>query len=192
MNASESEVVHATVRDGVDDLHIECRFADGQKFAAVTVDYSFPQLAHRICELIVRPKEAGTVSVGNLLAEQVAELAKRPSVQMGLPDNSYGCSDWDPERHLRPKEAGKVVAWLSEDGRTISEKQKSGALSDGGASAFSVAPFSIPAYSHPAPSVPAEVMAAVERLSDQFKFSSHPNGRDTGIVLAFLQSLNAG
>ena len=49
----EPIVVSAGVRDSFNDtdepVHdIECRFSDGQKFAAVTVDGQFPELANRI------------------------------------------------------------------------------------------------------------------------------------------------
>jgi hypothetical protein len=49
-------VVHATVRDGDDDWHIECRFADGQKFAAVTVDREHEELAHFIAAALAQPR----------------------------------------------------------------------------------------------------------------------------------------
>ncbi len=46
----EPRVVEATVRDGDDEWHIECRFSDGQKIAAVTVDREFERLAHQISD----------------------------------------------------------------------------------------------------------------------------------------------
>lgn len=49
---TEPKVVFATVRDAIDDIHIECRFSDGQKFAAITVDSEFPSLARQICEML--------------------------------------------------------------------------------------------------------------------------------------------
>jgi len=49
---SEPKVISATVRDGEDELHIECRFDDGQKFAAVTVAAEFEELAQAICEFL--------------------------------------------------------------------------------------------------------------------------------------------
>jgi hypothetical protein len=58
---SEPKVVMATVRVADDEQHhIECRFDDGQKFVAVTVEYGFPNLAHRIAEFLsgVRHDEA--------------------------------------------------------------------------------------------------------------------------------------
>ncbi len=56
----EPKVIFATVRDSEDDqgfsvLDIECRFSDGQKFAAVQVDCGFPELALRISEFLSKP-----------------------------------------------------------------------------------------------------------------------------------------
>lgn len=50
----EAKVTHATVRTsedgrGIESYDIECRFSDGQKFAAIQVDGEFPKLAQRIC-----------------------------------------------------------------------------------------------------------------------------------------------
>lgn len=36
-------LVRVTQRDGDGETHLECRFSDGQKFAAVTVDHILPQ-----------------------------------------------------------------------------------------------------------------------------------------------------
>jgi hypothetical protein len=36
---------YATLRDGEDETHLECRFSDGQKYAAVTVDVDCETLA---------------------------------------------------------------------------------------------------------------------------------------------------
>lgn len=47
----EPTVTYATVRDGDSELHVECRFSDGQKLAAVTVkpnDDTADPIAHRI------------------------------------------------------------------------------------------------------------------------------------------------
>jgi hypothetical protein len=38
-------IVHAAVRDGDDEWHIECRFKDGQKYAAIRVDKECEGLA---------------------------------------------------------------------------------------------------------------------------------------------------
>jgi hypothetical protein len=48
----EPSLAYCTVRDGDDEWHIECRFDDGQKFAAVKVAIEFPQLAHRIADFL--------------------------------------------------------------------------------------------------------------------------------------------
>lgn len=45
----EPVVTYATIRDGCDEWHLECRFSDGQKFAAVIVDKDFEGLAEQIC-----------------------------------------------------------------------------------------------------------------------------------------------
>lgn len=34
--------------NGIEEIHLECRFSDGQKFAAVIVSSDFPKLANRI------------------------------------------------------------------------------------------------------------------------------------------------
>lgn len=49
------KVLLATVRDGDAEWHVECRFEDGQKFAAVTVDKEIDQaeaVAERIAHMI--------------------------------------------------------------------------------------------------------------------------------------------
>jgi hypothetical protein len=53
----EPQVIFSGVRDSEDDngfpvFDIECRFSDGQKFAAIQVDGDFPELAFRIAELL--------------------------------------------------------------------------------------------------------------------------------------------
>lgn len=50
--AGKCPVRYATVRDGGDEWHIECRFKDGQKFAAVTVDKEHEDLADWIASAI--------------------------------------------------------------------------------------------------------------------------------------------
>ena len=54
---TEPKVLYATVRASINDdeeeaWDIECRFDDGQKFAAVTVDGDYPLLAHRIANAL--------------------------------------------------------------------------------------------------------------------------------------------
>ena len=48
----EPKVVKATVRDGGETWHIECRFSDGQKYAAVEVDKPFEELADSIARFL--------------------------------------------------------------------------------------------------------------------------------------------
>lgn len=57
----EAKVTHATVRisedgRGTESYDIECRFSDGQKFAAIQVDGEFPKLAQRICSALTLPE----------------------------------------------------------------------------------------------------------------------------------------
>lgn len=58
---TEPKVIYATVRDTtamgghghfIFPMDIECRFADGQKSAAIRVDEEFPELAHLICNYL--------------------------------------------------------------------------------------------------------------------------------------------
>jgi hypothetical protein len=49
---NEPKVTYATVRDALDELHIECRFNDGQKFSPVKVDNDFPELANQIANAL--------------------------------------------------------------------------------------------------------------------------------------------
>ncbi len=49
----EPEITYCHIRcGGDDDFDIECRFSDGQKLAAITVDGDFPNLAGRICAFL--------------------------------------------------------------------------------------------------------------------------------------------
>lgn len=41
-----------TVRDGEDEIHLECRFPDGQKFAAVIVAAGYESLAQFLANAI--------------------------------------------------------------------------------------------------------------------------------------------
>jgi hypothetical protein len=63
----EPRVLSATVRDtDSDELHIECRFAYGEKYAAVKVDADKPVLADAICDFLNgkrAPLAAGRVGV---------------------------------------------------------------------------------------------------------------------------------
>jgi hypothetical protein len=54
---SEPKVIRAGVRSTTDEfgypmLDIECRFSDGQKFAAVRVDGDYESLAHDIADFL--------------------------------------------------------------------------------------------------------------------------------------------
>ncbi len=53
---AEPTVIYATVRAGGPEndpcWDIECRFNDGQKFAAIHVDHSMEKLAHFICDAL--------------------------------------------------------------------------------------------------------------------------------------------
>ena len=52
-SVSEPKVIYATVRETLDDMiRIECRFDDGQKFAAVMVAEGFDELAHDIARFL--------------------------------------------------------------------------------------------------------------------------------------------
>jgi hypothetical protein len=55
MTATRTEAVPllATLRETDDlEIHLECRFSDGQKFAPIAVDAEYPELAHRLVEFI--------------------------------------------------------------------------------------------------------------------------------------------
>ena len=54
----EPKVEYATVRDGDDELHLECRMSDGQKGAFITVSSEFPKLAFKICMLLEKEYES--------------------------------------------------------------------------------------------------------------------------------------
>ena len=49
---TEPKIIYATVRDGDDVWDLECRFSDGQKYAAVQIDKPFEDLAHKICDFL--------------------------------------------------------------------------------------------------------------------------------------------
>lgn len=52
MSEKEPTIRNAALREAEGEIHIECRFADGQKFAAVTVDESLPGLAGELVDFI--------------------------------------------------------------------------------------------------------------------------------------------
>lgn len=39
-------------KDGINEIHLECRFDDGQKFAAVIIEGGFENLAHFIADYL--------------------------------------------------------------------------------------------------------------------------------------------
>ncbi len=51
----EPKLVHCGLRDCADEIHLECRFDDGQKFAAVIIDGQFPNLAQAIHAALSQP-----------------------------------------------------------------------------------------------------------------------------------------
>ena len=62
----EPSLKYCTVREGNDEWHLECRFSDGQKYAAILVDGECPRLAERVASLLngntwtdERPTEPG-------------------------------------------------------------------------------------------------------------------------------------
>jgi hypothetical protein len=54
----ENPVIKSGVREGMDEWHIECRFKDGQKYAAIRVDIEHEKLAHLISRLIAAAPDA--------------------------------------------------------------------------------------------------------------------------------------
>ena len=48
----EPQLTYITNRVCEGDFQLECRFTDGQKFAAITVDENFPELADLVCRLL--------------------------------------------------------------------------------------------------------------------------------------------
>lgn len=41
-NSKTNNIKQSTIRDADDEIHVECRFADGEKFAGVTIDKKIP------------------------------------------------------------------------------------------------------------------------------------------------------
>ena len=63
---AEPIVKYCTVREGDSEWHLECRFSDGQKYAAIKIDEACPELATRVAALLngnvwtdERPSEPG-------------------------------------------------------------------------------------------------------------------------------------
>ena len=92
-SSEEPEINYTTVKDGDDVWHIECRFQDGQKYAAITVDKPLENLADRISAFL----NGQTLSLLALKDKRIRELesqiehymrnwtpAKFPSVEAHL------------------------------------------------------------------------------------------------------------
>lgn len=59
MVTNEPKLLDCAERVSDDDFnHIECRFSDGQKFAAILVDKEFPELRKLIVSLLVEHIES--------------------------------------------------------------------------------------------------------------------------------------
>ena len=63
---AEPKLKYCTVREGDSEWHLECRFSDGQKYAAIKIDEAYPELATRVAALLngnvwtdERPSEPG-------------------------------------------------------------------------------------------------------------------------------------
>lgn len=63
---AEPKLKYCTVREGDSEWHLECRFSDGQKYAAIKIDGDCPELATRVAALLngnvwtdERPSEPG-------------------------------------------------------------------------------------------------------------------------------------
>ena len=50
---AEPIVKYCTVREGDSEWHLECRFSDGQKYAAIKIDEACPELATRVAALLL-------------------------------------------------------------------------------------------------------------------------------------------
>lgn len=69
----EPHITYVTIRDSMDELHLECRFDDGQKFAAVKVAMDFDRLANQICDFL---NATAADTAGALSKEATAEALK--------------------------------------------------------------------------------------------------------------------
>ena len=68
---TEPALKYCTVREGDSEWHLECRFSDGQKYAAIKIDGACPELATRVAALLNgnvwtedRPTEPGEYWLG--------------------------------------------------------------------------------------------------------------------------------
>ena len=76
------------------------------------------------------------------LRDRLRELSMRDEAVTNTPDTLARWADIVDAHLTQPAQA--VDAWMTDDGRVISARQKDVALRDGGASASSVAPYYIP------------------------------------------------
>lgn len=126
----ESKVVLATVRDSFDDddspvLDIECRFDDGQKFAAVQVDADFPELAMAIARFLsgnqkVKKEQSMENKLLQLSQEQrqfILELAQEMRTQdTRCTAQPYGLIVTEEKIEVRGRDHGSLcgVHWEDE------------------------------------------------------------------------------
>ena len=87
----EPSLKYCTVREGDEEWHLECRFSDGQKYAAIWVDGEFPQLAERVASLLnggtwtdERPTEPGEYWLSLPPARRRGVYEKRRAVYVGI------------------------------------------------------------------------------------------------------------
>lgn len=147
----EPTVTYATVRDAEDELHIECRFSDGQKFAAVTVAQGFDNLAHRIETMLNGAQQATPEPVlFNGLTE--AETNATASVS--------GLTATPPQQA-----AGEPV------GRCLTEEEQARTTLRDPVVWFGGAPRGKTLYTHPAPGVSEGAREALERIAS---WNEHP------------------
>lgn len=70
MSKKEPKLLFCGVRDALDVWHTECRFDDGQKFAAIEVDYEHEDLADTVAWLLNNLKRL------QLFAKQRNQMAR--------------------------------------------------------------------------------------------------------------------
>lgn len=94
---AEPKLLFCGVRDGVDTWQLECRFDDGQKFAAVEVDIDHEELATQIAAYLNR-------SVAERVELGLAEVRIKQ-----LQEQLTACEAALAERDARVLELGKLV-----------------------------------------------------------------------------------
>jgi len=92
-------VEFATIRECEDDYHIECRFADGQKYAAVTVDIAQEKMAHDICDFLNK--------TGNTTQSALQKVVWRPESEW---NEDIGESFWTRFPIVEPYYAGSPIS----------------------------------------------------------------------------------